>query len=96
MTLIDDIDHRHPYRRRPRRRRCRMHATLAEFRARAAVADEENTYFDEDLAGAAQHRLPGGHGARAEFGGWGLGLADVRPACSARLATLRAGDGARA
>src|SRR5918993_1859571 len=49
-------------------------ATLAEFRARAASADETNTYFHEDLAvlreiGYLAATVP------EEFGGWGLDLA---------------------
>jgi alkylation response protein AidB-like acyl-CoA dehydrogenase len=50
-------------------------ATLEQFRARAAIADEANAYYDEDLRvlreiGYLAATVP------AEFGGWGLDLAD--------------------
>jgi alkylation response protein AidB-like acyl-CoA dehydrogenase len=49
--------------------------TLAGFRERARYADEHNTYFDEDFAvlqsiGYLAAAVP------AEFGGWGLDLAE--------------------
>lgn len=51
-------------------------ATLADFRTRAAVSDEQNTYFHEDLA---ELRSIGYLGAIVPeaFGGWGLSLPEL-------------------
>jgi alkylation response protein AidB-like acyl-CoA dehydrogenase len=71
MTLTTtDID-RHGATASPWRRTLPDHATLADFRARAAVADEQNTYFHEDFdvlrsLGYLAAAVP------EEFGGWGL------------------------
>src|SRR5688572_18744813 len=66
MTIIED--------RTARRRSLPDEATLAEFRARARVADETNTYFHEDLdvlrsIGYLAATVP------EELGGWGMDLA---------------------
>ena len=97
MTAIDDIGLEYaslagtPIGAAPTRDRRTLpdEATLAEFRDRARESDENNTYFHEDLAvlreiGYLAATVP------EEFGGWGVDLDDLRPACSERwLATRR-------
>jgi alkylation response protein AidB-like acyl-CoA dehydrogenase len=73
MTLTDDIQQSTTARTQARRTLPDA-STLAEFRARAHVADEENDYFYEDFAvlrsiGYLAATVP------EQFGGWGLDVA---------------------
>ena len=74
MTLTTDNDLLAPSRTQPRRR-LPDESTLAEFRARAQVADQQNDYFHDDFAvlrsiGYLAATVP------EQFGGWGLSVAE--------------------
>lgn len=73
MTLTKEHE-LEPTRTQPRRRLPDA-STLAEFRARARTADEQNDYFHDDLA---ELRSIGYLAATVpeQFGGWGLSLAE--------------------
>jgi alkylation response protein AidB-like acyl-CoA dehydrogenase len=75
MTVITDLHEITPG-AKPTRPGLPSAATLAEFRRRAAVCDEDNTYFHEDLAVL---RSIGYLGAIVpeQFGGWGLSLPEL-------------------
>ncbi len=72
MTLTDETTRPQT---RQQARRLPDAATLAEFRARAAVADEHNTYYDEDLEVLRSIGYPAAT-VPEQYGGWGLDLAD--------------------